>query len=63
MGNRKVNLNTLAKEIAAVEGKKTQVNIAQIKEVLNCYYDVLIYEYDIDRILEHMTEQFMKRMR
>ena len=29
-----MNLNELAKEIATAEGKKVEVNIAQIKEIL-----------------------------
>ncbi len=31
-----INQNKLAKAISEVEGKKVQVNIAQIKEVMNC---------------------------
>lgn len=31
-----INQNELAKAVAAVEGKKVQVNIAQIKEVMKC---------------------------
>lgn len=31
-----MNLNTLAVQITKLEGKKTEVNIAQVKEVLSC---------------------------
>lgn len=31
-----INQNILAKDISEVEGKKVQVNIAQIKEVMKC---------------------------
>lgn len=31
----KINLNKMAKDISVVEGKKVEVNIAQIKEVLS----------------------------
>jgi hypothetical protein len=36
-----MNINKLAVEVAEVEGKKVQVNIAQIKEVLSCVNKVL----------------------
>lgn len=36
-----MNLNELAQEISKLEGKKVQVNIAQIKEVLKCLGAVL----------------------
>lgn len=31
-----MNINALAKRITELEGKKQEVNIAQIKEVLSC---------------------------
>lgn len=31
-----INQNILAKDISEAEGKKVQVNIAQIKEVMKC---------------------------
>ena len=37
----KINENALAKEIAIREGGKTEVNIAQIKEVLRNTLDIL----------------------
>jgi hypothetical protein len=36
-----MNINKLAKLIAEEEGKKVQVNIAQIKEVLACVNKIL----------------------
>jgi hypothetical protein len=33
-----VNQNALAQRIAAREGKKVEVNIAQIKEVMRCLF-------------------------
>ena len=33
-----INLNNIAKEIAEVEGKKEQLSIAQIKEVLRILF-------------------------
>ncbi len=40
----KLNLNTLAKNVAKREGGKNQVNIAQIKEVIRHTLDVLSVE-------------------
>lgn len=37
-----MNLNDLAVEIADLEGKKTDISIAQIKEVLLCLGKVLV---------------------
>lgn len=34
---RKLNWNDVARDISELEGKKVQVNIAQIKEVLSCF--------------------------
>lgn len=31
---KKINLNEIAREITALEGKKVQVNIGQVKEIL-----------------------------
>jgi hypothetical protein len=36
-----MDLNTLAKQVAELEGKIVQVNIGQIKEVLSCVNKVL----------------------
>ena len=36
-----MNISTLAVRVAELEGKKVQVNIAQIKEVLSCVQKVL----------------------
>ena len=55
-----INLNKIAKEVARREGKKRQVNIAQIKEVLRHTLDILadiqkdddcaVYEFLCSRI-------------
>lgn len=37
----KINENVLAIKISAIEGKKVEVNIAQIKEVLKCALEIL----------------------
>ncbi len=45
----KMNLNDLAKEIAALEGKEVSVSIAQIKEVLLCLGKVLAKQRPVDQ--------------
>ena len=46
--------NTLAKRISEMEGKKVQVNIAQIKEVVKCMGEVLkLYGVDINTIIRN----------
>lgn len=47
----KINLNKLAKNISLAEGKKVQINIAQIKEVLKCVFFEL-KKYSDEDILE-----------
>lgn len=37
-----INGNDLAKRIAATEGKRQQVSIAQIKEVIRCLQEELV---------------------
>ena len=37
----RLNLNTLAREITLLEGKKQSISIAQVKEVLACVRQVL----------------------
>jgi hypothetical protein len=41
----KINENNLAKVIANTEGKKVEVNIAQIKEILAITLDILANDY------------------
>jgi len=38
---KKINMNLMAEEITAFEGKKKQVNIAQVKEVLKIALGIL----------------------
>jgi hypothetical protein len=49
---RKINENSLSKEVAKVEGKKVEVNIAQIKEVQNCLLNVLATNFTDEQITE-----------
>lgn len=39
-----MNMNQLAKKIASLEEKKSQVNIAQIKEILSCLARLIVDE-------------------
>lgn len=43
-----MTINTLARRIAKLEGKKVQVNIAQIKEILSCIQKILKRDKRID---------------
>ena len=52
----KINQNTLAQQIAAVESGKEEVNIAQIKEVLRRTLDVLAQEYQMSEVLKLIEE-------
>ena len=47
----KPNWNEIAREVAALEGKKVAVNIAQIKEVLRCFCVVLWRRYFKSHVL------------
>lgn len=42
-----MNLNQLAREICKREGKKKQVDIAQVKEVLRVMHEILVEEADV----------------
>lgn len=46
-----MNLNTLAREISRLEGRKVEVNIAQIKEVLRSLA-VILAELETDEALD-----------
>lgn len=46
------DLNELARKIAAKEGGKKQVNIAQIKEVMRCHMMLLARDHTDEEILE-----------
>lgn len=49
-----MNINQLAERVAELEGKKTQVNIAQIKEVLACLNKVLkLYDINFYQIIKN----------
>ena len=48
----RINENKLAKEISEVEGKKVQVNIAQIKEVIRCEHQILAHKLKMSEITE-----------
>lgn len=47
----KINMNDLAIQISKIEGKRKQVNIAQIKEVLKATR-IKLNEYDDEQIIE-----------
>jgi len=55
-----ITFKILAERIAQVEGKKKQVNIAQIREVLKATLCLLAYEYEFD---PYDTVAFLKKYR
>ena len=48
----KINMNKVAKAISEVEGKKVEVNVAQIKEVCKCFLQILACDYNSSQIEE-----------
>jgi len=42
---RKINMNKVAKLVSEWEGKKKEVDIAQIKEVVSIFLDILADEW------------------
>ena len=59
----RVNLNKLAKDIAMVEGKKVQVNIAQIKEIMKATLLLLAEKKgsEILEVVERTKEKYSGR--
>jgi hypothetical protein len=47
LNRQAINLNTLAQQITAREGKKVQVNIGQTKEILRVTVELLANEYPL----------------
>ncbi len=56
----KINMNKVAREISMIEGKKAEVNIAQIKEVCHCFLLVLAKDYQPSQIVELVARYFKK---
>ena len=55
-----INQNSLVKSISEKEGKKVEVNIAQIKEVVKCTFEELAY-YTDDEIIK-LINSFRKKL-
>ena len=51
-----MNLNEFAKTISLKEGKKIQVNIAQIKEIMKCIFQVLS-TYENEEIIKSLYKK------
>lgn len=49
---KRINLNILAKEVAEMEGKKKQQDIAQIKETIKVIFMELYAKYSSAQILD-----------
>lgn len=54
---KRINLNKLAREITLEEGKKRQINIAQVKEVLKIFLIKMASDYTPSEIME-MIERY-----
>jgi hypothetical protein len=58
------NMRDLAREICKLEGKKVQVNIAQVSEVLCCLVDIIARQpLRVVKILMTRTERYIKKYR
>lgn len=55
-----MNLNQLAVAISKQEGKKVQVNIAQIKEILRITIDILNGHNDIIKFTQNMSDKMLE---
>lgn len=55
-----MNFQKLAREICKREGKKQQVNIAQVNEVLRCLCDILVERFLIARGTEMIRRPAVK---
>lgn len=49
---KKINMNKFAVKIAAREGKKKNLNIGQIKEVIRCVFEELNTNHSASEIME-----------
>ena len=56
----KINLNKLAKQITDKEGKRQQVNIAQVKEILKVTFHTLIMNYSPSEVMEVIERHAIK---
>ena len=55
---KKLNMNDIAKEICVREGKKKQVSIAQVKEILGVLVDMM---WDDPNVLTALLKNSQKR--
>ncbi len=55
-----MTLNKLAKEITLREGKKKQINIAQVKEIIGIISD-LVYEMKTESLVKKLWDNGEKR--
>ena len=64
-----MNLNKFAKMVAEFEGGKTEVNIAQIKEIIACVFavgihlDTLMSEEEINYLNDKLIETGRKNLK
>lgn len=66
MGKKVKNLNEVAKIICQLEGKKVEVNIAQVKEILSILSDIIQIEreeYGISNTMIQIMENGLNRVK
>lgn len=59
----RINRNRLSVMVSKIEGKKIQMNIAQIKEVQRCLLSILADEYredDVINLLKRIKKEELK---
>ncbi len=52
MVKKRINMNTVAREITLAEGKKKSINIGQVREVLKLFLERLAKETDFVNVIE-----------
>jgi hypothetical protein len=57
---KQINLNEVARKISKKEGLKKQIDIANIKEVMRHYTDILSKEYSLVQIM-FLIKRFRQR--
>lgn len=53
---KKINLNTVAKTITLLEGKKVSLPIGQVKEVIRLY-NKMLKVFDLEQVIELLSRK------
>lgn len=52
---KRINMNEMAKDITLLEGKKIQLPIGQVKEVLRCFLQYCARNFEPSQIVELLS--------